>query len=223
MQALRSSGASAIKSVQSIPPTRGDTTSPVDLLQRGGQKETQYSADELPLKRLQKDLPSDKDSWQPLSEEDLQTHNRLTGSMPPYDMDNLSIGIPESKRGASCQSSVRSMESTTVPQRSSGSADNHRWGILNEVRISVCSGPLPEAIKPEIDNVLGLEISDKWRGELQCIAKHLCDGCVQVSSGDSHEDDCVEPIKRALLSMDSSKNFDFPMKIGIPFLYDVST
>ena len=121
LQALRSSRASAIKSIQPIPLSEPSTTSPVDLLQPSGQKQTQCSADERPLKRLQKDLPSVKDSWQPLSEENLQTHNRLTRSTPPYDMDTLSIRTPERsdhKRSASRQSSVsvRSMESTAVSQ-----------------------------------------------------------------------------------------------------------
>ena len=75
----------------------------------------------------------------------------------------------------------------------------------------------------EVDNVLGREISNKRRGELQCIAKHPCDGCVQVSSGDSPKNDCVEPIKRSLLSIDSRKDFDFLMKIGLAFLSNVST
>lgn len=111
--------ASAIKSVQPIPLPEPITTSPVDLLQPSGQKQTQCSTDEPASERLQKDLPSAKDSWQPLSEENLQTHNRLTRPTPPYDMDTLSLRTPERsdhKRSASRQSSVsgRSMENTAV-------------------------------------------------------------------------------------------------------------
>ena len=62
-------------------------------------------------------------------------------------------------------------------------------------------------------------MSDKRRGELQCIAKHLCDDLVQVLFGalHFHLDDLMAPIKRALLPMDGSKNFGFPRNIGIAF------
>ena len=115
------------------------------------------------------------------------------------------------------------MESTTISQRASGSAVHYRWNILSEVRISVCSKPLPEAITLQIDKVFGREISGKRREDLQCIAKHLCNDFVRVLSGASQEDDCVAPIKRALLSMDSRKNFTCARKAGIALLSNVST
>ena len=116
LQALRSSGASAIRSIQPIPLPERITTSPIDLLKPSGQKQKQCSADEPALERPQTDLSSVKDSWQPLSLENLHTHNRLTRSTPPYDMDTLSLRTPDRsdhKRSASRQSSVsgRSMES----------------------------------------------------------------------------------------------------------------
>ena len=181
-----------------------------------------------PSKRIQNDIPSVKDSWQPLSEEDLQTHNGLTRSTAPYDMDIFSIETPERKdhkRSASRQSSVSEMiiESTTISQRSSGSAASYRWRILSEVGISVSSKPLPEAIRLQTNEIFGREISNGRRGELQYVAKQLCDDFVQALTGASHIDNCVAPIKHALLSMDSCKNFGFPRNIGIAFLSHVST
>ena len=81
LQELCSSSASAIKSVQTIPPSGPLTTSPVDLPQPSGQKPAQYSTDEPPVKRRRKDSPSVKDVWSLLRQESLQTHNRLSCSI----------------------------------------------------------------------------------------------------------------------------------------------
>ena len=91
------------------------------------------------------------------------------------------------------------------------------------MRISVCSKALPEAVTERINEVFGREISDKRRGDLQCIIKHLCNNFVHILSGDSHVDECVASIRRALSSMDSSENFEISMKVGIAFLSNVST
>ena len=122
-------------------------TSPVDLLQPSGQQQLQCSADEASLKRLEKDIPSAKESWQPLSEENLQIHNRLRRSALPFDMGTFSKETQERKdhkRSASRQSSVSEMiiESTTVSQRLPGSDVSSRWRILGEMGISVSSEPL---------------------------------------------------------------------------------
>ena len=220
MQALRSSGTSAIRSIQPIPLPEPITTSPIDLLQPSGQKQKQCSADEPALERPQTDLSSVKDSWQPLSLENVHTRNRLTRSTPPYDIHTLSLRTPDRsdhKRSASRQSSVsgRSMESIAASRRSSRSAAHYRWRILREARISVCSKPLPEAVTERINGIFGREISDKRRGDLQCIAKHLCNNFVHILSGDSHVDEYVASIRRALSSMDGSENFEILMKAGI--------
>lgn len=121
LQALGSSHASATKSVRPVLLPEPITPSPGDLLQPSGRQQTQCSVNEPPLKRLQKGIPSEKDLWQPLSDENLQTHNRLTRSSPPYNMVNLSIRTlvrRDDKRSASRQSSVseKSMEDNTFPE-----------------------------------------------------------------------------------------------------------
>ena len=177
-QALRSSDASAIKSIQPIPLPEPITTSLVDLLQPSGQKQKQCSANEPALERPQKDVSSVIDSWQPLSGENLHIHNRITRATPPQDMGTLSLRTPDRsdhKRRASRQSIVsgRSIESTALSQRSSRLAAHYRWRTLRELRTSVCSELLPEAVTERINKVFGQEISDNRRGVLQYIAEHL--------------------------------------------------
>lgn len=90
------------------------------------------------------------------------------------------------------------------------------------MRISARSGPLLEEIKPRIDAVIQLKVSNERKVELSSIAERLCGQFIDVLSGASREDDCVEPIYQALSAMEKGGNFNFPRKVGMSFFSYIS-
>lgn len=107
---------------------------------------------------------------------------------------------------------------SAVSQKSSGTIAQYRWADLIHARISVRSGPLPEEIKPEVDAVIQRKVTNEREAELIWIAKRLCTEFIDVLGGSSREDDCVEPIHKALSAMDKDGNFGFPRKTGMAFV-----
>lgn len=109
----------------------------------------------------------------------------------------------------------------TVPTQSSSSTGAHyRWVVLKRSRIFFDDGyrPLPADVQSRIDAVTLRKISQKRRGELSCIAKALFNDFRDVLNGASREDDCVEPIHRALAGMNHCNRFQFVRKAGIASL-----
>jgi hypothetical protein len=62
------------------------------------------------------------------------------------------------------------------------------------------------------------DMSKERKRELYRIAEQLCKDFDGVLEGANREDDCVEPIRSALVSMDSDTKFDFPRKAGMSVL-----
>lgn len=101
-------------------------------------------------------------------------------------------------------------ESVRSPQ--SHSAGRYGYNILQYVRIFIRSGTPPGEIQPKINNVIERAISEDRKCQLSRIAEILCSEFIYVLSRPSREDEFVEPIHRALSSMDSDRKFNFLRK-----------
>ena len=122
------------------------------------------------------------------------------------------------KRISSRRSSLDDTEediTSSTPSKISGTAARYRWVVLQHVRIIVESRPLPAEIQTRVNAIIRQKVSDKRRRELSRVAEKLRVEFIVVLSGASREDDCVEPIHRALSSMDSGGKFTFPRKTGM--------
>jgi hypothetical protein len=161
-------------------------------------------------------------SSQPLSEANLEEHNRLTESATSNVMDS-EVGTSERggrKRPSSRPPSSADMNQETASvrsQTSSYTAARYRFSILRCARIFIRPGPPPEEIQSRINAVIHRKISEERKRQLSRFAENLCKDFIDIFSGASREDDCVEPIHRALSSMDGSRKFQFPRKAGIVF------
>ena len=217
-----------------------------DPRQTRGQKRKASSQDDRPDKRLQDKLrfasgsgPSQNSSpakhvqdnrqfpsqsSQLLTQENLATLDRLTGSISSDIMDHT-IRMPEKggrKRLSSRQSSTTEFSqgaTSTQFQESSSTYAHYRWVVLDKARIYVCTKPPPEDIQTCINTIVQKETAKGRKEELAAIGKHLCHEFVAVLNAARRQDDSVELIHRALSSMDRDQKFEFPRKISIvPFL-----
>jgi hypothetical protein len=117
------------------------------------------------------------------------------------------------------QTNTTSVNQETVSSRSQGSfgtAANYRCVVLDSAKIFVRGGPPPAEIKPRINAVIQREVSEERKRSLSLIAENLCSD-FSVILGANREDDCIEPIYCALVSMDSGAKFSFPRKAGFVF------
>ena len=132
------------------------------------------------------------------------------------------IATPESgghKRPPSRRSSTADLNQDTASTRSQASsytttAANYRFAILDSARVFIRPGPPPMEIQPRINSVFQHVVTEERKRQLSRVAKSLCDDFVDVLDGPNREDDCVEPIHRALSSMDNDRKFSFPRKAG---------
>jgi hypothetical protein len=221
---LAAPSASAVNSI--LPkPLPEPTTAPQNLTeppQLRGRKRGYLSEDEPSNKRLRKDLQSVSVSSQPLNEANLEEHNRLTESGTSNVMDSE---VGTSERGGRKRPSSRPPSSTDTNQEtasvrsqtSSYTAARYRFSILSYARIFIRPGPPPEEIQSRINAIIQRKISEERKRQLSRFAENLCKDFIDIFNGASREDDCVEPIHRALSSMDGSRKFQFPRKAGIVF------
>ena len=147
---------------------------------------------------------------QQLNEANLEEYNSQTGS-ETFD------GMGDRKRTLSTRSSVADMsqEVASVSSQKATSLANYRWRNLDYARIVVEDEPIPENIESRVDAIIQPEISTEWKSELVRITETFCNDFIDVLKGASREDDSVEPIHRALTSIDTKNEFMFPRKAGI--------
>ena len=229
LRAVRSSSTPAIK--PALPePLQEPSAAPqnqIALPPARGLKRRYLSEDIIPHKRLQEDLQSVSDFRQPLSEGNLDRHNRLTRSGTSDDMDTRSATPDRGgrKRSSSRTSSTVDTDQETVSVRSQASytAARYRFNILRQAKIFVRPGAPPAEVQPRINAVIHREVSAERKRELSSIAENLCNDFLNILDGPSREDDCIEPIHRALSSMDSGREFDFRRKAGMAQPFCIST
>jgi hypothetical protein len=187
-----------------------------------GRKRGYVSEDEPSNKRQRKGLQSVSASSQPLSKANLEEHNWLTGSGTSNVMDS-EVGTSERggrKRPSSRPPSSADMNQETASVRSQTSSyttARYRFSVLSCARIFIRPGPPPEEIQSRINAIIQRKISAERKRQLSRFAENLYQDFIDIFNGASREDDCVEPIHRALSSMDSSRKFQFPRKAGIVF------
>lgn len=221
-QLLRTSDIPAINSIS--PTTRQEPfVAPNNLTRLSSPRERKqryFLEGWRPGKRLRQDSQPISEFHQPLSKENLNRHDRLTGSndMTPSATNPVRGGRKKNQSHQSSTTETNQDTASVISQKSIGTIAQYRWVDLNHVRISVQSGPLPEEIKPRIDAVIQRKVSNERKVELSCIAERLCTEFIAVLSGASREDDCVEPIHQALSAMDKGGNFISPRKAGMAFL-----
>lgn len=87
--------------------------------------------------------------------------------------------------------------------------------VLPYARIFIRPGPPPKEVQPQIDDVIEREISGERKNQLSHITEILSSDFNDVLIRPSREDDCIEPIYRALHFMDSERKLEFPRKTGI--------
>ena len=149
---------------------------------------------------------------QQLNEANLQEHNGETG---PKTFD----GMGDKKRTLSTRSSIADMNQdvASVSSQKAISLANYRWRNLDYVRIVVEDEPIPKDIGSRVDAIIQPEVSMEWESELARITETFCNDFVDVLKGASREDDSVEPIHRALTSIDRENDYMFPRKAGISY------
>lgn len=106
-------------------------------------------------------------------------------------------------------------EATTISSQKAASLANYRWKNLDYAGMVVEDEPIPHDIESRVDAIIQPEISTERKSELSVITETFCNDFVDVMKGASREDDAVEPIHRALTSMDKTNEFMFPRKAGI--------
>lgn len=74
--------------------------------------------------------------------------------------------------------------------------------------------PLPEEVECRVDAIIQPEVSTERERELSLVTETFCNDFIDVMKGASREDDSVEPIHRALTSIDKRNEFMFPRKAG---------
>lgn len=223
---------------------------PQDLSNRQqtrGQKRPHDLENECPRKRLLTDLQAVSESisghsaGKPLSEHNLQRHNRLLTSGRSIGMDSESDSSGRgrgrgtgrgkgrgSKRAAQDTpvTLVSSRHSTTTTtdsdqetasgrsQKSSGTSAHYRWVTLYSARVYIRSRPPPQEIETQITAVIS-KVSSERKEEISRLAQELCDSFAEVLSQAAGEDDCVELMHKALSSMGYHESLTFPRKAGI--------
>ena len=106
-------------------------------------------------------------------------------------------------------------DTTSVRTQGSNTAAHYRFITLNRARIFIRPGPPPTEIQPRIDNIIQREISDERKHQLSGVVETLCNDLIGVLGGPGRQDDCIEPIRIALSSIDSGRKFKFLTKAGI--------
>ena len=158
-------------------------------------------------------------SLQPLNKKNLEELNRQTGSVVSDNMDRAvtAPGGGDKKRSLSRQSSTTEMyqEATSISSQKAVSLANYRWKNLDYAEMVIEDEPIPDDIESRVGAIIQPEISTERKRELSVITETFCDGFIDVMKGASREDDAVEPIHRALTSMDKTNRFMFPRKAGI--------
>ncbi|MCJ1395354.1 hypothetical protein MMC18_008238 [Xylographa bjoerkii] len=183
-----------------------------------GRKRRNDSEVERPGKRLQDNRQFSSESSQPLTKENLATLGRLTGSNPADKMDHTTTTLEKSgrKRIVSRQSSTADLSQVTTSAETVVSTHaRYRRVDLHKAGISVRSEPLPKDVESRINVVIQRETAAERKEEVIAIAKHLCNEFVAVLNAARREDDSVEPLHRALSSMDKNAKFEFSRKIRI--------
>ena len=232
--------------------------SPQDLSDRQqtrGRKRPHDLENECPRKRLLTDLQVVSESIsghsvrKPLSEHNLQRHNRLLTSGRSIGMDSESDSSGRgrargtgrgkgrgSKRAAQDTpvTLVSSRHSTTTTtdseqetasvrsQKSSGTSAHYRWVTLYSARVYIRSRPPPQEIETQITAVIS-KVSPERKREISRLAQELCDSFAEVLSQAAGEDDCVELMHKALSSMGFHESLTFPRKSGIMLHSQVGT
>lgn len=79
---------------------------------------------------------------------------------------------------------------------------HYRWVVLDKARIYVCTSAPPEDIQTRSKTVVQKETAKGRKEELAAIGKQLCHEFIAVMNVARREDDSIEPIHRALSSMD---------------------
>lgn len=129
-------------------------------------------------------------------------------------------GMGERKRTLSRRSSNADTNqdgASVTSQKSSLSLSDYRLVTLERARIVVRHRDIPEHVQSRVDAVIHPEISEDRKSILFSIADDLCDAFPDILEVASREDDCVEPISRALEIMNSKlfgKVFAFRRKAG---------
>jgi hypothetical protein len=73
----------------------------------------------------------------------------------------------------------------------------------------------PAEIELQVNAITQREISEERQHALGLIAENLCNDFRAILDGANREDDCREPIYRALVSIDDGGKFNFPRKAGL--------
>ncbi|MCJ1429792.1 hypothetical protein MMC29_007707 [Sticta canariensis] len=167
---------------------------------------------------------------QPLSEQNLRTHNRLLEtylddqvSQESY-MDEVSNHSVSSEGGrrkrkttdgeaprSASQSSTNPVADSVKSQKSTSTAAYYRWSILQRARIYIRGRPPPQEIQRQIDAIVE-KASPERKQSLTNIGKDLYDAFAEVLDKAAGEDDCIEILYRALSSMDELKRLELPRK-----------
>ena len=172
-------------------------------------KHVEDSIEEHPDKQPRKDPQHTSKSSKQLSEANLEEHNRLLRSKT----------ADETRRPGKRQ--LQSSSDTSMPRETesgrtyASTAAHYRFGTLEYARIFILPGPPPKEIQSLVDAAIQRKINEDRKREIERIAQSLHRDFIDCLCGAGREDDYIEPIQRALSSMDSDRKFHFPRKTGI--------
>ena len=215
-QAGRSPKPATVNS-NSIQPLQQPLTAPASLpgplesAKRKREHKLELELEDEPLGKRQRTDSGTVGKWiQELSETNLEEHDSQKRS-ESFD------AMGERKRTLSTRSSVADMsqEAASVSSQKAISLANYRYKNLDNARMKIEDGLIPKNIDSRVDAIIHPEISTESETDLARITATFCNEFDDVLRGASREDDSVEPIHRALTSIDGKKEFLFPRKAGI--------
>ncbi|ERF69136.1 hypothetical protein EPUS_01092 [Endocarpon pusillum Z07020] len=187
------------------PPPRGQKRRSVPE-DKQSDKPIEESIEEHPDKQLRKDPQHTSKSSKQLSKANLEEHNRLLRSGTADETRR------PAKRRLQSSSNTSMTRDTESGRTYASTAAHYRFGTLEYARIFIRPGPPPKKIQSLVDAVIQRKINEDRKRELERIAQSLHRDIIDCLCGAGREDDYIEPIQRALSSMDSDRKFHFPRK-----------
>lgn len=141
----------------------------------------------------------------PLTIENLRKHTIITSKQSmtggSIRSSKRTASVPENEDSIASQSVGYQETVTQTSQKSASTAAQYRHSILRRAKISFQFEAVPEDISTAVDNVLKREIPSERQEQLFLIASALHEAFVLELSIPAREDDYIEPLYHALLSL----------------------
>ena len=104
--------------------------------------------------------------------------------------------------------------SSQTSRQSAMAAARYRFHALTSANLFFADEPLPDKLSNKITDILNASVSSKREQELDRVALDIWKGCGPVHAKIPGQDDCLEPLYRALSLMNGHRMLEMPQKAG---------